>query len=350
MESINPNFIKKSKYQQKFSDDIAQCLTCERKCKIANGKTGFCQTRMNIDGTIHTLVYGCIPALSNNPIEKKPLFHFHPNTYAITVGTYGCNFSCPWCQNHHISHPNDPVLNKIKNEKDYLSPERLINLAIKSHSNGTSISFNEPTLLFEYSLDVFKLAKPKGLYNTYVSNGYMTAEVLRDLAENGLDAINIDIKGDADMVRKYCGTDVEKVWRNAIEAKKLGVHIEITTLLIENLNTNQDTIKNISKRIHEELGEDTPFHITRSFPHYKSHEYGIIEPTSIKFLEKSYEIAKQEGLNFVYLGNLYDKERENTICPKCSNLVIIRSGFEVKIMSLDSKGKCKYCGYSICIL
>lgn len=350
MESINPNFIKKSKYQQKVTNDITQCLTCERKCKITKGKTGFCQTRMNIDGEIFTLVYGCIPALSNNPIEKKPLFHFYPGTYAITVGTYGCNFSCPWCQNHHISHPSSPVLDKIKNENEYLSPERLIELAIKNHSKGTSISFNEPTLLFEYSLDVFKLAKQKGLYNTYVSNGYMTEEVLRDLVENGLKAINIDIKGNAEMVQKYCGTNVENVWRNAKMVKELGVHIEITTLLIENLNTDQKTIKSIAHRIHQELGEDTPFHITRSFPHYKSYDYGINKPTSIKLLEKSYEIAKQVGLNFVYLGNFINTEYENTVCPKCSNLVIRRSGFGVRKLSLDSKGNCKVCGYPICEL
>lgn len=350
MESINPDFIKKSKYQQKVSDYIAQCLTCKRKCKISIGKTGFCQTRMNIDGEIYTLVYGCMPALSNNPIEKKPLFHFHPGTYAITVGTYGCNFSCPWCQNHHISHPSKPVLEKIRNEKKYLSPEKLIDLALKNHSKGTSISFNEPTLLFEYSLDVFKLAKQKGLYNTYVSNGYMTPEVLKDLAENGLDAINIDIKGDADMVQKYCGADVKKVWKNAKQAKELGVHLEITTLLIENLNTNQEIIQKISKRIYEELGEDTPFHITRSFPHYKSDEYGIKEPTSLNSLEKAYHIAKEVGLNFVYLGNLDNKEYENTICPKCSNLIIRRSRFGVNMLSLDSDGNCEYCGYPICIV
>ena len=350
MESINPNFIKKSKYQQKVTNDITQCLTCERKCKITKGKTGFCQTRMNIDGEIFTLVYGCIPALSNNPIEKKPLFHFYPGTYAITVGTYGCNFSCPWCQNHHISHPSSPVMDKIKTENEHLSPERLIELAIKKHSKGTSISFNEPTLLFEYSLDVFKLAKQRGLYNTYVSNGYMTEEVLRDLVENGLDAINIDIKGNAEMVQKYCGTDVENVWHNAKMVKELGVHIEITTLLIENLNTDQKTIKSIAHRIHQELGEDTPFHITRSFPHYKSYDYGINKPTSIKLLEKSYEIAKQVGLNFVYLGNLINTEYENTVCPKCSNLVIRRSGFGVRKLSLDSKGNCKVCGYPICEL
>jgi len=350
MESINSNYIKKSKYQQKVNEEFAQCLTCERKCKIAKNKTGFCHTRMNIDGEINTLVYGCIPALSNNPIEKKPLFHFHPGTYAITVGTYGCNFSCLWCQNHHISHPSSPILDKIKNEKDYLSAEGLIELALKNHSKGTSISFNEPTLLFEYSLDVFKLAKQKGLYNTYVSNGYMTTEVLRDLAENGLDAINIDIKGDAEMVHKYCGADVEMVWRNAKSAKNLGVHVEITTLLIENLNTNPKGIRNIASRIREELGEDTPFHITRALPHYKSHEHGFYEPTSIESLEKSYEIAKEVGINFVYLGNLYDTEYENTRCPKCSNLVIRRSGFGAKMLSIDPNGNCKYCGYPICIL
>ncbi|MFX1340642.1 MAG: AmmeMemoRadiSam system radical SAM enzyme [Promethearchaeota archaeon] len=350
MESINPKFLRKSKYQQKVSDTIVQCLTCERKCKIAKGRMGFCYTRMNLDGIIYTLVYGCIPALSNNPIEKKPLFHFNPGTYAITVGTYGCNFSCPWCQNHHISHPSRPVLEKIRDEKEYLSPERLIDLTLKNHSKGTSISFNEPTLLFEYSLDVFKLAKQKGLYNTYVSNGYMTSDVLKDLAENGLDAINIDIKGDADMVQKYCGADIEKVWRNAKEAKNLGVHIEITTLLIENLNTDEKIIKNISKRIYEDLGKDTPFHLTRSFPHYKSHEYGITKPTSVTFLEKAYHIAKEVGLNFVYLGNLDNNEYENTICPNCSHLIIRRSHFGVTMLSLDSDGNCEYCGYPICIV
>jgi len=350
MELISPNYIKESKYQLKINTNLAQCLTCERKCKIPKGKTGFCQTRMNIDGKIYTLVYGCIPALSNNPIEKKPFFHFYPGSFAITVGTYGCNFSCPWCQNHHLSHPSSPILDNVKNEKNYLPPEKLVKLAIKNHSKGTSISFNEPTLLFEYSLDVFKLAKEKGLYNTYVSNGYMTEKVLIDLAKNGLDAMNIDIKGDANMVQKYCGIDVENVWRNAKKAKDLGVHVEITTLLIENLNTNQETITSIANRIHKNLGEDTPFHITRFFPQYKSYDYGIDKPTSIKLLKKSYEVAKKAGLNFVYLGNVFDSEFENTICPRCSNLVIRRSGFDVMTLSLDSKGNCKYCGYPICRL
>jgi len=350
MESINPSFLKESKYQKKISDNIVQCLTCERKCKIAKGKTGFCQTRININGTIYILVYGCIPALSNNPIEKKPLFHFHPATRAITVGTFGCNFSCFWCQNHHISHPSRPILEMIRRERDYLSPEKVIELALRNNCEGTSISFNEPTLLFEYSLEVFKLAKRNGLYNTYVSNGYMTEGVLKDLAENGLDAINIDIKGDIHTVKKYCGADIEKVWRNAKLAKELGIHVEITTLLIEKVNSEQNIIKNIAKRILSDLGKSTPFHITRFSPHYKSHEYGITQSTSIELLKESYAIAKQQGLNFVYLGNLYNNAFEDTVCPNCSNLVITRAGFEVNKLSLDSKGNCKNCGYPICII
>ena len=347
---INPNFIKKSKYQKKINDNVSQCLNCERKCKISLGNSGFCQTRINQGGEIFTIVFGCIPALSFNPIEKKPLFHFFPGTVALTIGTYGCNFSCFWCQNHHISHPKNPVLEKIKMEREYLSPEKLIEIAKKKKCRGTSISFNEPTLLFEYSLEVFKLAKKEGLYNTYVSNGYMTEDVLRDLAEAGLDAINIDIKGEAEMVQKYCGANVEKVWRNTNLAKNLGIHVEITILLIENLNNNEGIVKEIARRILNTLGEFTPLHISRFFPHYKSYEHGIRNSTSIKSLETAYNIAKNVGLKYVYLGNLPNTEYENTICPKCSRIVIKRLIFGVNELNLDSNGKCKYCGFPISII
>jgi pyruvate formate lyase activating enzyme len=350
MESIHKNFIRKVKYEKKIDNNTSQCLTCERRCKIPEGTLGHCQTRYNHKGQIYTIVYGCNAGMSINPIEKKPLFHFFPGSKALTLGSFGCNFDCFWCQNHHMSHPNRKIINIMSSYEDFISPERFIEIAIKNKCEGTSISFNEPTLLFEYSLEVFKLAHDEGLYNTYVSNGYMSKEVLKDLFNAGLDAINIDIKGDAHMVKKYCGIDVEKVWRNVKLAKDLGIHIEITTLLIENVNTDQEIIKNISNRIYLELGEDTPFHITRSFPHYKSHDHGISRPTSISFLEKSYEIAKKIGLNFVYLGNFDNSEYENTICPKCSNLAIGRSGFGVKMISLDLKGNCMYCGYPICIL
>ncbi len=349
-EIINSKFLKLAKFQKQIDDNVTQCLTCERKCKIPKGKAGFCKTRINKDGQIYSIVYGLIPALSINPIEKKPLYHFYPGSKALTVGTYGCNFTCFWCQNHHLSKTNPLKVVQFATIDEFLSPEKLIEMALKRKCQGTSISFNEPTLLFEYALEVFKLAKQNGLYNTYITNGYMTEEVLRDLIDAGLDAMNIDIKGEADMVQKYCGVDVEKVWRNAKLAKDLGVHIEITTLIIQELNSNEKIIKRIAEKILNKLGEDTPYHISRFFPHYKSQEYGISEPTPINLLYKAYDMAKKVGLNYVYLGNLPTTNYDHTYCPKCTKLVIKRKILGVEETFLDPKGNCKYCGFPICII
>jgi pyruvate formate lyase activating enzyme len=342
---MNSN-IKESLFQRRVQDKTAQCLICERQCLIKNGQLGYCQTRKNIHGNIHTIIYGKIPAISLNPIEKKPFFHFYPGSKAITVGTYGCNFNCFWCQNHHLSHPLEPIEDLVEST-NYISPDDLINLALRKNAHGTSISFNEPTLLFEYSLDVFKKAKKYGLYNTYVSNGYMTENVLKALIEAGLDAINIDIKGDSEMVKKYCGVDIEKIWRNARIVRESGIHLEITTLLIENLNTSKDIIKNISERIKSELGSDTPLHLTRFFPHYKSSEYGIKTTTPLESLHNAHKVAKDVGLKYVYLGNITSIKYENTYCPSCGNKVIQRKGFLIRKIGLDNNGKCKICGFKI---
>ncbi len=347
---INSNYLKEIKYQREINKNISQCLTCERRCKIKRGEIGFCGTRINKVGIIYSMVYGCIPAISINPIEKKPLYHFYPGSFAITVGTYGCNFSCFWCQNHHLSHPSTPIIELIKKRTSFLSPEDLIQNALEKKCQGTSISFNEPTLLFEYSLEVFKLAKKESLYNTYVSNGYMTKNVLRDLVDNGLDAINIDIKGDTKMVKKYCGIDIENVWRNAKLAKELGVHVEITTLLINKENTEEKIIEDISKRILKDLGKDTPFHITRAYPHYRSINHGFNKPTPIILLEKAYKIAKKAGLDFVYIGNLSNSNYENTICPNCLETIIKRKIFGIEKLLIDDEGKCKFCGFKISII
>ncbi|MFX0034159.1 MAG: AmmeMemoRadiSam system radical SAM enzyme [Candidatus Hermodarchaeota archaeon] len=347
---MNSNFIKKAKYQIKIDDNSSQCLTCERKCKILKGKSGFCKTRINKDGKIYSIVYGLIPALSFNPIEKKPLYHFYPGSIAITIGTYGCNFSCFWCQNYHLSKTDPSNAYQFATSDEYISPEKLIEIAIKRKCKGTSISFNEPTLLYEYSLEVFKLAKKNGLYNTYVTNGYMTEDVLRDLVEAGLDAMNIDIKGDSNMVQKYCGTDVEFVWRNAKLAKDLGVHIEITTLLIQGLNSTDNIVRKLTERIVNELGIFTPYHISRFFPHYKSKNYGLLEPTPLDLLYNAYNIAKDVGLKYVYLGNIHNTDYDNTYCPNCSNLVIKRKILGIEDLYLDSEGKCNYCGFPISII
>jgi len=178
----------------------------------------------------------------------------------------------------------------------------------------------------------------------------MTENVLKDLVNSGLDAMNIDIKGDRVMVQKYCGVDVEKIWRNAILAKKLGVHIEITTLLINELNTTNSTIRSISKRIFNDLGEDTPYHLSRFFPQYKSAEHGLTNPTPLHYLENAYRISKDQGLNFVYLGNISNSEYDKTICPNCSKTVIEREVFGLKKLDLDKYGRCNFCEYPISII
>jgi len=340
-------FIKKGRYQKRINDKISQCSTCEHQCKISEGNVGICKTRKNINGEIFTTVYGKISSLSYNPIEKKPFFHFYPGTTAITVGTFGCNFDCFWCQNWDISKQNPDLFNS---ENLFISPEKLIKLAKSHSSEGTSISFNEPTLLFEYSLEVFKLAKKERLYNTYVTNGYMTENVLYSLAKGGIDALNIDIKGKKEFVKKYCKTDVDKVWRNATLAKNLGLHIEITTLVIPGMNSDSSTFKEIAERIYKDLGREIPWHITRFHPAYKSLEHGVNEATQLKLLESAYKIGKQVGLDYVYIGNVPNHKYENTYCPNCGKMVIKRYIFRTEKVGLTPNGYCANCNHDLKII
>ncbi len=320
-------------------DDKVRCNTCERLCEISLNELGFCKTRKNIGGKLYTLEYGDISSFSANPIEKKPFFHFHPGSCAFTIGSWGCNFSCPWCQNYDIS-KSTPDLSRC----NHVSPENFIKLMKEERCQGTSISFNEPTLLFEYSLDVFDLAKKEGYYNTYVTNGYMTSEVLRSLVEHGLDAANFDMKGDEEVVRKYCGTDVEKVWRNIVEAKRLGVHVEITTLVIPDINDDEECLRSIARRIRREAGKDTPWHITQYYPAYKALDIGLYpNRTPVETLEKAWQLGKEEGLSYVYAGNVPGHRLENTYCHNCDALLIERFGFDVVEYRISEDNRCPKC-------
>ncbi|MEM3737415.1 MAG: AmmeMemoRadiSam system radical SAM enzyme [Candidatus Bathyarchaeia archaeon] len=315
------------------------CNLCERRCKIPDGSLGFCKARGNIGGRLYTLVYGDISSISANPIEKKPFFHFYPGTTALTVGTWGCNFTCPWCQNWEISKfEANPA------KANYIPPERLIELTLKCHCRGISISFNEPTLLFEYSLDLFKLAREKGLYTNYVSNGYMTSEALKML-EAGMDAIKIDVKGDTQTVRRYCGAEVDKVWSRAEEAKKMEVHVEIVALLIPGVNDSEASIKGVAWNVLERLGRDTPLHFTRYWPSYKFNNM----PTPIETVERACKLAREIGLNYVYVGNVAGHRYENTYCPRCDVLLIERRGIQL-LRNMLTNGACWNCGLKIPIV
>ena len=331
-------FVKEGLLQEKV-DDRLRCLTCERRCLLAEGASGWCRTRTNIEGTLVTLTYGNVSSLSANPIEKKPLHHFFPGSVALTAGSWSCNFGCPWCQNWDIS-KSPPRHGR------YMSPEQFVATAFRSDCQGTSISLNEPTLSLEWSLDVFRLAREKGLYNTYVTNGYMTVQALDLLIDAGLDAMNVDIKGNAEAVKKHCkGIDVEKVWRNCGLAKEQGVHLEITTLVIPSVNHDDQTLRGIAERIREELGGDTPWHISGYYPAYGFHA----PPTPLSALERGWRIGKQEGLQFVYLGNVLGHRLENTYCPECRELLIRRHGLNVVDYRLQDSA-CPACGRAIPIV
>jgi len=319
-------------------DERAVCLTCERSCDIPEGKLGFCRTRKNIAGKLYTLQYGDISAISANPIEKKPFFHFYPGSKALTVGSWSCNFTCPWCQNYDISKSSP-----LEKKGFFLSPEEFVRQVELHRCQGTSISFNEPTLSLEYSLDVFRLAREKGYYNTYVSNGYMTQQALELLVESGLDAINIDIKGSAEVVEKYCKADVEKVWRNAAEAKRRGVWVELTTLVIPGVNDDEDCLRGIARRICTELGRDVPWHVTRYYPAYEFATRVVVPETPVSRLEGARGVGKEEGLDFVYVGNFPGHRYENTYCPRCNEVLIERHGFSVTRYRVTEDKRCPGC-------
>jgi len=333
--------IREALLYERLGDGKVRCNTCERYCKVDIDKFGFCKTRKNLDGKLYTLVYGDLTSLSPHPIEKKPLYHFWPGSKALTAGTWSCNFDCPWCQNEEISkHP------EMVGKGRYISPEDFVRGVKQYNLQGTSISFNEPTLLFEYSLDVFSLAKQEGFYNTFVTNGYMSSEALKSLIDCGLDAMNIDIKGDKETVGRHCKADVEQIWKNAKLAKERNVWIELTTLLIPGVNDDEECLRGIASRIKSELGKSTPWHVTRYCPAYKF----TVPPTPLNSLEKAFKIGKEEGLQYVYTGNVPSHPYENTYCPYCKELLIERYIFDIKKYRITSDKRCPNCGEVIPII
>ncbi len=312
-----------------------RCLTCERRCEIAPGGLGWCQTRSHRDGRLVTLIYGAVSSLSANPIEKKPLHHFYPGSLALTGGSFSCNFACPWCQNWEISKARPRPTR-------FLSPAEFVLRAEESGCRGTSVSFNEPTLSLEWSLELFRLARQRGLYNTYVTNGYMTPQALELLLAAGLDAMNVDVKGDAQAVRHYCGAEVEKVWRNCRLARQAGVWLEITTLVIPGVNDDEEVLRGIAGRIVTDLGPEVPWHVSGYYPAYRF----AAPPTPLRTLERAWQVGREAGLEFVYLGNVPGHPLENTRCPGCGALLVERWGLQVIRQRLE-RGCCPECGRAI---
>jgi pyruvate formate lyase activating enzyme len=324
---------------KKLEDSKVSCFLCSHHCLIADGKFGICNVRENSGGTLYTHAYGRLVAQNIDPIEKKPLFHFLPGSTSFSIAAAGCNFQCGFCQNWQISQIKEARTIGLRSEE--VKPEEVVKQAKRSGSKSISYTYTEPTIFFEYALDVGQLAKREGLYNVFVTNGYMTEEMIR-MAQPWLDAANIDLKSfDDAYYRKLCKGSLAPVLKSIELMKKLGIWIEVTTLVLPGQNDSADELRKIAEFL---AGTDPaiPWHISRFYPQYQMDN---LESTPMKTLSRAYEIGKESGLRYVYLGNVMGKET-NTYCPRCKELLIERAGYRIPKYQVK-EGECFHCKASI---
>lgn len=315
-----------------------QCHVCQWNCIIAPDKYGLCKMRQNKGGKLYLLNYAEVSSVAVDPIEKKPLFHFFPASQVLSLGTWGCNFHCQHCQNWQISW----AAPSSTHSSQKILPQDAIELAKHHNCSGVAWTYNEPGIWLEYTLDSAKLARENNLYTVYVTNGYLTIEAL-DAIGPFLDAWRVDIKGFSDnLYRKLA--KVHR-WRGILEVtkrakEKWGMHVEVVTNIIPTMNDDDEQLYGIANWIRNELGELTPWHITRFHPHYKmSH----LPSTPITTLERAFSIGRESGLKFVYVGNVPGHSSENTICYSCGKLIIKRWGYQTEPFGIEGS-KCKFCG------
>ncbi len=326
---------------EKLSQDKVKCDLCGRRCIIADGKVGFCLVRKNDGGRLHSLVYGKACSACVDPIGKKPLSHFHPGALVMSIATVGCNFRCRFCDNWVISQEREI------GGSDF-PPERVVEAAKETGCHGISYTYTEPTIFFEYAYDTAVLAHKEGIFNTFVTNGYMTPEAVRLIAPV-LDAATVDFKGggDPEFYRSFCGVpSVEPIYEALKEMKERGIHVEITNLVVPGIGDSLDGIRELAGWVRDELGKDTVFHLLRFHPNYQVTD---IASTSVKTLEQACEVARDVGLRYVYMGNVPGHKYENTYCPGCGELLVKRFSFDVVKWRLTKDMRCPECEEKIAI-
>ena len=326
-------------YWQKIKENIVQCLLCPRKCVLDAGQRGVCTVRINKEGKLYTLGYGNPVAIHIDPIEKKPFFHVAPGEPVFSLAVAGCNMRCIFCQNWQISQSRPD-----ETENYNLSPEEIVNKTIENNCKFIAYTYTEPTVFYEYMLDIAKLARAKGLKNTMHSCGYINPQPLKELLKY-MDAVNIDLKGFTEEYYAKIGllAQLKPVLETLKTIKEEGVWLEITNLIIPNFNDDPQKIKEMCIWIKENLGDEVPLHFSRFVPNFKLQN---LPPTPIEKLEEAYRIAKGVGLKYVYIGNVPGHKGENTYCPNCGKIVVKRIGYEILENNIKD-GKCKFCGYKI---
>lgn len=331
--------MREAMFYEKKDKDAVNCLFCPRLCSIREGGKGVCRVRHNRGGTLYAGNYGQVSSISLDPMEKKPLYHFYPGSYILSLGTVGCNLKCGFCQNWEIAH-GDPRTTEI-------TPEQVVEIARqqveKGYPNtGVAYTYSEPFVWYEFIWDTARLVQEAGFKNVLVTNGFVNEEPLRQVLPY-IDAMNIDVKGfTEEYYRKSCAGMLEPVLKT-VEISHKECHVELTTLLVTGLNDSPEEIAALVDWV-ASLDPEIPLHFSRYFPNYKVD----LPPTPLSTLQRAYDQAR-EKLSYVYVGNAPQLDGSDTFCPRCGLKVIARTGYSISAPGLDGK-KCKKCGKEIRIV
>lgn len=315
-----------------------RCLLCPHRCLIAEGKHGLCGVRAHRSGKLYSVIYGLASSIHPDPIEKKPLFHFMPGTTSISLGSVGCNLSCKHCQNYSISRasPQDVHLTSV-------SPDDVVRYAKEAGAKSVSWTYNEPTIWHEFTTAASVVAHDAGLKTNYVTNGFISEDPLMEL-KGVIDAMNIDVKAFRDgFYKEVCGGSLAPVLRACERSAEMGIHIELTYLVIPGYNDSEKEIREFSSWVRDSIHASVPVHFSAFHPDHKLMD---VPSTPVSTVLKAYEIAKKAGLDFVYVGNVYAGDKDDTYCPKCGSLAVRREGFRVESRTLNGD-RCMKCGESL---
>ena len=333
--------MKEALYYTTLENKKVKCTLCPHNCLIKDQERGICGVRKNLEGTLYSENYGEVTALGFDPIEKKPLYHYHPATNILSLGSLGCNLKCFFCQNWEISQSTPDDISR----KHTYGVHDIVDLATKRKDNlGVAYTYNEPVIYYEFMLDVAKKIREEGLKNVVVTNGFINPEPMQELMKY-IDAFSVDLKGFTnEFYRKHTKSSFDPILETLKQIRQNGNFLEVINLVIPTLNDDPKPFEEMMKWMRDNLGENTVLHISRYFPGYKSN----IEPTSSAKMKEFYNLASQY-LNYVYMGNIMLDEGSNTYCHQCGALLVKRQGYSTQLPGLDEEGKCVQCGNKVFI-
>jgi pyruvate formate lyase activating enzyme len=325
----------------KLENNRVRCRTCSHFCVLKPDRRGKCGVRENQNGRLMALNYGRVIAHGVDPIEKKPIYHLKPGSRSYSIATMGCNFMCRFCQNADIAQISHEPGTRI--EGHTMTPEQIVDNAVAAGCQSIAYTYTEPSVFFELAFDTARLARNRGLFNVFVTNGYMSADLVHQVAPY-LDAANVDLKAFNDtFYQTFCNARLAPVLDNLKRLKQAGVWVEVTTLLIPGLNDHPEELRSLARFISDELGKDTPWHVSRFHPAHQMTDRGA---TPAETVEAAWQIGRNAGLDYVYVGNLPGSSHTHTFCPDCETRVVERQGYTTR-SHMEENGICPGCGTRI---